>query len=157
VSLPSKQADLYGSFRQEASFICLIEKYSNLEGYDDVTLDLTKKFKDAFGYSHTDSSRTCDESANEAIPPRITAGALDCANYTVQSIKTLAKPEAMNAAVFSRFKSTCSVKLSYDFAVSWFDEKLVEINQLLADIVARQDAERKAQLESLRTSVAESK
>jgi hypothetical protein len=69
----------------------------------------------------------------------------------------LAKPEAMNAAVFSRFKSTCSVKLSYDFAVSWFDEKLVEINQLLADIVARQDAERKAQLESLRTSVAESK
>jgi hypothetical protein len=156
-SLPSKQADVYGTFRQEATFVCLIEKYSGLEGYDDVAADLIKKFKEAFGYPYTDSSRTCADAANEAIPTSITAGALNCSDYTLQSIKTLAKPEAMNLLVFNRFKSTCTTKLSYDLAVSWFDEKLLEINQLLADVVAKKDTERKEQLESLRTSVAESK
>ncbi|HET9236149.1 MAG TPA: hypothetical protein VFO10_02790 [Oligoflexus sp.] len=157
VSLPSKQADLYGSFRQEASFICLIEKYKDLEGYDDVFNDLVVKFKNAFSYDYAESSRTCAESANEAVPPKITAGDLDCKTYTVQTIKTLTKPESMNPAVFNRFKSTCSVKLAYDFAVSWFDDKLVEINQLLGDVVAKEDAERKQYLDGLKQSVLESK
>lgn len=157
ILLPAKQADLYSSFRQEASFICLIEKYKDLEGFDVVFDDLTKKFFDSFAYDYTSSSVTCADAANENRNWKITAGALDCKNFDINSIRSLKQPDGMNSAVFNRFKSTCSSKLTYDFVVNWFTDKATEVSQLLDDIVARTDAARKVQLEELKKSVIESK
>jgi len=156
-SLPSKQADLYASFRQEASFICLIEKYKDLEGFDVVFDDLVKKFKDVFTYDYMESNLSCADAANESKPLKITAGNLDCAAFTLGTLKALVKPESMNLAVFSRFKSTCSTKLSYELAVNWFEDKLSEIGVLLEDVVARANPMKKTELINLKQSVSDSK
>lgn len=155
--LPARQADLYSSFRQEASFICLVEKYKDLDGFDVVYDDLVQKFKTAFTYDWTQSPLTCADATNENASLRITAGTLDCANFTLDTLKTLTKPETMNNLVFNRFKSTCTTKLSYDLLAGWFDAKSTEIGQLIEDVVAKQDANRKAQLQELKSSVTSSK
>ncbi|MDQ3235495.1 MAG: hypothetical protein M3Q07_27105, partial [Pseudobdellovibrionaceae bacterium] len=155
--LPAKQSELYTTFRHEASFICLVEKYNAMPGYEDVVNDLTQKFFGTFGYEYNESSLTCADASTEDRNYKITAGTLDCANYDISSIRTVAKPDNMVQAVFSRFKVNCTTKVTYDYLVRWFDDKLLEVNQLLGDLVAIQDANRKRSLEELKQAISESK
>jgi hypothetical protein len=155
--LPAKQSDLYTTFRQEASFICLVEKYQAMPGYDDVVADLTKKFFETFGYEYNESSLTCADASKEDRNYKITAGTLDCKNYDINTIRTAAKPADMAPALFTRFKSNCTTKVTYDYLVGWFDQRIAEVNQLVSDIVARQDEARKQRLEDLKKSISESK
>lgn len=157
VMLPAKQSDLYTTFRQEASYICLVEKYNGMLGYEDVAADLTKKFFETFGYEYNESSLTCADAATENQAYKITAGTLDCANYDVNTIRSVTKPADMVPAVFTRFKANCTTKVTYDYLVSWFEQRLQETNQLLGDLVAQRDAQRKSALEDLKKSISESK
>lgn len=157
ILLPAKQSDLYTTFRQEASFICLVEKYDAMPGYEDVTADLTKKFFDTFGYEYNESSLSCADASTEDRNYKITAGALDCKNYDINTIRSAVKPAEMVQAVFTRFKANCTTKVTYDYLIGWFDERIGEVNQLVGDVVARQDAARKQRLEELKQSISESK
>jgi hypothetical protein len=157
ILLPAKQSDLYTTFRQEASFICLVEKYTAMPGYDDVVADLTKKFFETFGYEYNESSLACADASTEDRNYKITAGTLDCKNYDINSIRTVTKPTEMVQAVFTRFKSNCTTKVTYDYLVGWFDDRIGEVNQLIGDVVARKDADRRLRLQELRQSISESK
>jgi len=67
------------------------------------------------------------------------------------------KPADMVQAVFTRFKTNCTTKVTYDYLVGWFDDRISEVNQLVGDVVAKQDAMRKQRLEELKQSISESK
>ncbi len=152
--LPMRQADLYSKLRDEASFKCLIEKYVGAPFMEEVVVDLQDKFFLIFGLKYEESEVDCGNVAID-VNPAITAGKLDCNNYTYDSLKALVMPEGMSKGLFDGFVKKCQAKIVYDSLSNWFETKKTEISLLENDLAAQKDTALRNRLIELKTRLDE--
>jgi hypothetical protein len=148
--LPTRQADLYSKLRDEASFKCLIEKYDGTPFMDEVVVDLKEKFFLIFGLQYDESEVDC-KNVSINVNPEVTAGKLNCKNYTYDSLKALILPEGMSKGLFDSFVKKCQSKIVYDNLSSWFETKKDEISLLEDDLAAQKDTGLRNRLLELKT------
>ncbi|SMF22982.1 hypothetical protein [Pseudobacteriovorax antillogorgiicola] len=143
LELPEKKKDLYAKIGHEKALWCMIDKYSDDDLYWEVVTDAKDTFFLQFGYDYSDVTHDC--SVEEEI--RIVLDGIDCDTISTSDLRTMPKPDGISQARFVRFKSQCATKKSHDLIVDWFEVKDQELGLLINDIVARQDANVKSEIE----------
>ncbi len=151
--LPIRQGELFSRLRNEKALACLIDKYSADPLYEQVAIDLNEKFFLIFGYERSDVQVSCQNINMSEVQVKVTLERLDCEAFNRTTLSSLQNPANIAEGRFKRFKQNCSLKISHDSLLSWFQNKEEEIGLLLNDQVARQNPKAREKLSRLKEEI----
>ncbi len=146
LDLADAKSDLYSRVGNEKAFWCMIDKYEGDIFYDEIILDLKDTFFLEFDIDYTEVSYDCSKPIADI---KVLIASIDCDDLSIPELKTMSQPSGTTRGQFVRFRNQCRAKKSHEAKEDWFVTKEYELGLLVNDIVAKSNADIKADIEEV--------
>jgi hypothetical protein len=145
-------ATFLARIQDKIQMACLIDTYYLNPQYSALIGDLVDKYESNFGELY-EQNQYADQCLSDIapVPQEVTFNELKCSALTTDDIRAGLKNTADPAT--KRFYNNCFSQKSYELPKSWFTFHLEEIDLLLDDVIAKNNASAKQSLLDLKTSL----
>ncbi len=145
-------ASLLSKVADKVSTSCLLDTYEARPQFKAMVVDLILKFETSFGEVYQPQKYAADCSSKAELPADIQYGELKCSTLSSQSVLSQTGIAGVEAGL-QNFYIKCLYQKGYEAPKEWFQFQLDEIDLLLNDFAAKDNAAIKQELIDLKQNL----